>query len=152
MQHRQPILACEVMLTQVGAGCDKVSPASAEPVFRRVRPRDFVSRHEIKLANLDYGGKRSATPLFARTRRVEIRKLIVRPKAPSPLRSDVAVQNGKNRNPANGIAAVLKLKRFPGIGRLAGFLERFPRRPRPLFLAKSLARQKEFDSFTSIGL
>ena len=39
------------------------------------------------------GGKRSATPLFIRPRRVEIRQRIVRSKAPSPLRSAGAVQD-----------------------------------------------------------
>jgi len=34
---------------------------------------------------LDCGGKRSATPLFVRSKRVEIRKPVTRSKAPSPL-------------------------------------------------------------------
>ena len=42
---------------------------------------------------LNCGGKRSATPLFIRMRRVEIRRPAVYPKAPSPPRSAGAVQN-----------------------------------------------------------
>ena len=42
---------------------------------------------------LDCGGKADATPLWARTQRSEISTLIVRSKAPPPLRSADAVQN-----------------------------------------------------------
>jgi hypothetical protein len=42
---------------------------------------------------LDCGGKRSATPLSARTERVVESKSIAHPKAVSPLRFATAVQN-----------------------------------------------------------
>jgi hypothetical protein len=56
MQHSKPRFPSEVMLAQVGAGGDEVCPANAETMLRRVRPRNFVSGHMLKLANLDCGG------------------------------------------------------------------------------------------------
>ena len=66
MQYRQSGLALKMMLAQVGACRDKIGPANAKTMFWRVRPRDFVGRHNGKLTILDCGGKRSATPLFGR--------------------------------------------------------------------------------------
>ena len=42
---------------------------------------------------MEYGGKSSATPLYAHTKRHRVSKLFARPKAPSPLRSAGVVQN-----------------------------------------------------------
>jgi hypothetical protein len=63
MQYCQPGSALEIMLMQIGARADKVSSANAETMLWCAWPRDFVCGYEVKVANLDCDGKRSATPL-----------------------------------------------------------------------------------------
>ena len=57
MQHGEPGFAYEVMSLQVSAGRDKVSASHTEPMLRRMRPRDFVSRHVEKVAIWKCRGK-----------------------------------------------------------------------------------------------
>jgi hypothetical protein len=47
MQYNQSCFAPEVVLTQTGAGCDKIGSAKAEPMFWRMWPWNPVGRHEM---------------------------------------------------------------------------------------------------------
>jgi hypothetical protein len=61
MQHPRPLFPAEVMLPQICAGRDKVSPARSKPMLRRMWPRNLVRYHTKKLAILDHHCKPKIT-------------------------------------------------------------------------------------------
>jgi hypothetical protein len=46
VQYSQSRFTLELVLAQIGAGCNKASPANAEPMSRRMWPCNLVGRHE----------------------------------------------------------------------------------------------------------
>lgn len=81
MQNRQPRFAPEVMLSQIRAHRDKVSPANAQAMLRRVWPWDFVSRHGRKVGNFRLRWQVGRDTAFARTGRVGITTRLARSKS-----------------------------------------------------------------------
>ena len=71
MQNGQPSFAREVMLPQIHASRDEVSPANTQTMLRRVWPRDFVSGHGRESDNFGLRWQAERDTAIARTRVAE---------------------------------------------------------------------------------
>jgi hypothetical protein len=93
MQNGQSPFAREMMLPQIRARRDKVSPAHTEAMLGRVWSRSFLSGHEMQGGDFGLRWQAERDTAFVRATEVETSMRLVRLKAPSPLRSAGAVHD-----------------------------------------------------------